>query len=194
MGGCTSKLSRNLKVYRKYSSRFGKRRSKIAAAIPEVNIKGIGDTRSHGGRDFTVSEFVHLDFEKGAATTRRSEVSNMTFHLKQLHWNHSQIDANGIFFSSLNPCNRSYYIWYPMTWQRIILLIWTLLIHNGNTIYIQSQESENGCCLFKIIWKKLVMYCFDSRLHRGIILMLEYSWMCLSIQLVMDFKKFLYLK
>ncbi|XP_022156299.1 uncharacterized protein LOC111023224 [Momordica charantia] len=97
MGGCTSKLSRNLKVYRKYSSRFGKRRSKIAAAIPEVNIKGIGDTRSHGGRDFTVSEFVHLDFEKGAATTRRSEVSNMTFHLKQLHWNHSQIDANGLF-------------------------------------------------------------------------------------------------
>lgn len=97
MGGCTSKLSRNLKAYRKYSSRFGKRRSKISATIPDVNIKAIGDSRNHA-RDFSVSEFVHLDFEKGAATNRaRSEVSNMTFHLKQLQWSHGQIDANGIF-------------------------------------------------------------------------------------------------
>lgn len=96
MGGCTSKLSRNLKAYRKYSSRFGKRRSKISATIPDVNIKAIGDSRNHA-RDFSVSEFVHLDFEKGAATNRaRSEVSNMTFHLKQLQWSHGQIDANGV--------------------------------------------------------------------------------------------------
>lgn len=116
MGGCTSKLSRNLKAYRKYSSRFGKRRAKISAAIPEVNIKAITDSRNHA-RDFTVSDFVHLDFEKGAANNRaRSEVSNVTFHLKQLQWNHGQIDANGFFSSSLNPCNQSYfYIWYPMT-------------------------------------------------------------------------------
>ncbi|XP_050940462.1 uncharacterized protein LOC103485766 isoform X1 [Cucumis melo] len=97
MGGCTSKLSRNLKAYRKYSSRFGKRRSKISATIPDVNIKAIGDSRKHAG-GFKVNEFVHLDFEKGAATNRaRSEVSNMTFHLKQLHWSHGQIDANGVY-------------------------------------------------------------------------------------------------
>ncbi|XP_022951730.1 uncharacterized protein LOC111454471 [Cucurbita moschata] len=95
MGSCPSKLSRNLKAYRKYSSRFGKRRSKITAAIPEVKIKAITDSRSHA-RDFTVSEFVHLDFEKGGANNRaRSEVSNVTFHLKQLQWNHSQIDSTG---------------------------------------------------------------------------------------------------
>lgn len=115
MGGCTSKLSRNLKVYRKYSSRFGKRHSKckISASIPEVNIKGIGDSRNHA-RDFKVSEFVHLDFEKGAANARgRSEVSNMTFHLKQMQWNHGQMDANGSFSSALYSCNQSYYyIWY----------------------------------------------------------------------------------
>ena len=95
MGGCTSKLSRNLKAYRKYSSRFGKRRSKIS--IPDVSIKAIGDSRKHAG-DFKVNEFVHLDFEKGTARNRaRSEVPKKTFHLKQLHWSHGQIDANGIF-------------------------------------------------------------------------------------------------
>ena len=123
MGSCPSKLSRNLKAYRKYSSRFGKRRSKITAAIPEVKIKAITDSRSHA-RDFTVSEFVHLDFEKGGANNRaRSEVSNVTFHLKQLQWNHSQIDSNGIFASALNPCNQTYYyIYYPIIEKHKIAL------------------------------------------------------------------------
>ncbi|XP_022946639.1 uncharacterized protein LOC111450645 [Cucurbita moschata] len=90
MGGCTSKLRRSLKAYRKYSSRFGKRRSNISA------IKGIGDSRIHA-RDFTVSDFVHLDLEKGVPTNRaRPKVSNMTFLLKQLQLSQGQIDANGV--------------------------------------------------------------------------------------------------
>ncbi|XP_056691726.1 uncharacterized protein [Spinacia oleracea] len=43
----------------------------------------------------SVSEFVQIDFEKGGTTTcRRSEVSNKSFHLTQVHWNH--IDENGV--------------------------------------------------------------------------------------------------
>ncbi|XWS64216.1 hypothetical protein CRYUN_Cryun06bG0167500 [Craigia yunnanensis] len=57
-------------------------------------MKRLSDAGSHM-TDFAVSEYVHLDFEKGASTIcKRSEMSNMTFHLTQLQWNHSQIDAN----------------------------------------------------------------------------------------------------
>lgn len=67
---------------------FRKRHGKIAASIPDVHMKRLSDA---------VSEYVHLDFEKGASTTtcKRSEMSSTTFHLTQLQWNHSQIDANG---------------------------------------------------------------------------------------------------
>ncbi|TQD89280.1 hypothetical protein C1H46_025129 [Malus baccata] len=90
MGVCYSRPHETIKAHQKKVHRSGKRRSKgrktkkvASAAIPDAPKRQ------------SVSEFVHLDFEKGAATTcKRSEVSNGTFHLTQLQWNHSQIDAN----------------------------------------------------------------------------------------------------
>jgi hypothetical protein len=100
MGGCASKSGCRANTP-KYFHRGRKGRRKISTSIPEVPLKGIGDAGNCVG-DFAVSEFVRLDFEKGAATTcRRSGVSNKTFHLTQLQWNHSQIDANGIFVFAL---------------------------------------------------------------------------------------------
>ncbi|KAK3222951.1 hypothetical protein Dsin_009976 [Dipteronia sinensis] len=107
MGGCVSTHTEINRAHRKhlykigkpstgriYSSVFGKSRRKIAASVHDVPINRLSDA---GIRDFAVSEYVHVDFEKGAATTcKRSQVSNKTFHVTQMQWNHSQIDGNGI--------------------------------------------------------------------------------------------------
>ena len=44
----------------------------------------------------SVWDFVHPDFEKGAAKMmcKRGEMSNANFHMTQLQWNCSQIDGN----------------------------------------------------------------------------------------------------
>ncbi|PON79603.1 hypothetical protein PanWU01x14_008350 [Parasponia andersonii] len=97
MGGCVSRPNRRIKTCRNGRGRSGgKRRGIISTSIPDVPIRRISDA-GNCVRDFGVSDFVHLGFEKGAATTacKRSEVSNMTFHLTQLQWNHGQVDPNG---------------------------------------------------------------------------------------------------
>ncbi|GLT27608.1 hypothetical protein SLA2020_025930 [Shorea laevis] len=94
MGGCVSTQSGSPRPTRKYINRHRKCHGKIAASIPDIPIKRLSDAGSRI-RDFALSEYVHLDFERGAATTcKRSEMSNKTFHLTQLQW--SQIDANGL--------------------------------------------------------------------------------------------------
>ncbi|MBA0563364.1 hypothetical protein Golob_008345 [Gossypium lobatum] len=94
MGGCVSVHSE--KASRPHKGRFGrfcKNRGKIATSIPDECMKRMSDAGSHV-TDIAVSEYV----QKGASTTcncKRSELTNVAFHLTQLQWNHSQIDANG---------------------------------------------------------------------------------------------------
>ncbi|XP_026404739.1 uncharacterized protein LOC113299854 isoform X2 [Papaver somniferum] len=96
MGGCVSTPNRRLHKRKHHLPRSGKRRGgKYSNAVPEAPIKRLSDAGNI--TDFALSEFVHVDFEKGATTTcRRSEVSNSSFHLTQLQWHHSQIEGNGI--------------------------------------------------------------------------------------------------
>ena len=79
MGGCISKSNKRITPSRKIGRRLGKHRGRILASIPDVPIKRISDAENCVG-DFVVG--------------KRSEVSNMTIHLTQLQWNHSQVDAN----------------------------------------------------------------------------------------------------
>ncbi|XP_061974704.1 uncharacterized protein LOC133696511 isoform X2 [Populus nigra] len=94
MGGCVSTNNERIRTTRKHMRKSSKSSGKSSTCIADSPIQRLSDA---GISDFALREFVHLDFEKGAATTcKRSEVSNKTFHLTQLQWNHSQIDANGI--------------------------------------------------------------------------------------------------
>ncbi|KAF6171764.1 hypothetical protein GIB67_007285 [Kingdonia uniflora] len=97
MGSCVSTpiVKEKIKSRRKYSLKFRKSRGKFSTSVSTAPSKRISDA----GRltDFSLSEFVHIDLENGATTTcRRSEASNIKYHLTQLQWHHSQIDANVI--------------------------------------------------------------------------------------------------
>ncbi|KAL7260708.1 hypothetical protein ACSBR1_006386 [Camellia fascicularis] len=105
MGGCASKPSRKIKTHKKYLKRYHRCGRKISTPVPIAPIERLSDA-GNSLEDFAVSEFVRVDFEKGATTTcRRSEVSNLTLHLTQLQWNHSQIDSNGMFLSLIQRKN-----------------------------------------------------------------------------------------
>lgn len=95
MGICVSKPSKTIKTRKKGRHRCRKFYGKFHSSVPD----GMKKRNSDAGRvtDIAVSEYVHMDFEKGATTTcRRSEVSNSQFHLTQLQWHLSQVDANVI--------------------------------------------------------------------------------------------------
>nr|DAD34960.1 TPA_asm: hypothetical protein HUJ06_005600 [Nelumbo nucifera] len=97
MGGCVSTPNKRTRPRRKQSRRCNKFRVKNSALVSDIPQKRINDSGNHL-TDFSVSEFVHVNFEKGQTTKcRRSEVSNATFHLTQLQWHHSQVDPNGTF-------------------------------------------------------------------------------------------------
>lgn len=96
MGGCTSKASGKIRSRKKHLIRSRQHGRKISSTVPVAPIEHFSDARNSLG-DFAVTELVHKNIEKGAiASCGRSDVSNLAFHLSQLQWNHSQIDANGI--------------------------------------------------------------------------------------------------
>ncbi|CAK9142368.1 unnamed protein product [Ilex paraguariensis] len=67
----------------------------MSSSIPVAPVERLSDAENCAG-DFSVREFVHVDFQNGATTTcKRSEVANLTIQLTQLHWNCNQIDAKG---------------------------------------------------------------------------------------------------
>ncbi|WVZ08530.1 hypothetical protein V8G54_021876 [Vigna mungo] len=94
MGSCASNPNTKVSGHKKRKHKSGKRRGNIPTSLPEMPLKRVSNAESLVG-DFNLSDFVNLDFENDAsAPCRRSEVSNMKFHLTQLRY-HSQIDANG---------------------------------------------------------------------------------------------------
>ncbi|URE18323.1 hypothetical protein MUK42_13309 [Musa troglodytarum] len=84
---------------RKCSLRSRKYHGKILDPIPDASKIHIADAE-YRSTDFAFSEFVHV--ETAATTYKRSEVSNLTFHLTQLQWHHNQMDANDSI-PSVNP-------------------------------------------------------------------------------------------
>ncbi|KOM45907.1 hypothetical protein LR48_Vigan06g121300 [Vigna angularis] len=97
MGSCASNPNRKASGHKRRKHKSGKRRGNIPTSLPEMPLKRVSNAGSLVG-DFNLSDFVNLDFENGAsAPCRRSEVSNMKFHLTQLQY-HSQIDANVMMF------------------------------------------------------------------------------------------------
>ncbi|XVF58335.1 hypothetical protein PTKIN_Ptkin07bG0058000 [Pterospermum kingtungense] len=93
MGSCVSVPAKAIQTQRRHRChRSRKCHGKVSGFIFDGTKKRKSDARV---TDIAVSEYVHMDFEKGATTTcRRSEVSNSTFHLTQLQWHLSQTDAN----------------------------------------------------------------------------------------------------
>ncbi|CAK9162952.1 unnamed protein product [Ilex paraguariensis] len=90
MGACVSTPSNGIKSRRKHRHRSRKYQGKLSHSMPDGTRKRNSDAGACM-TDFAVSEFVHT-----TTTCRRSEVSNSTFHLTQVQWHHSQIDANVI--------------------------------------------------------------------------------------------------
>ncbi|XP_027913351.1 uncharacterized protein LOC114173272 [Vigna unguiculata] len=94
MGSCASNPNRKANSGHKRRKHKSKRRGNIPTALPDMPLKRVSNAGSIVG-DFNITDFVNLDFENGAsAPCKRSEVSNMKFHLTQLQY-HTQIDANG---------------------------------------------------------------------------------------------------
>ncbi|KAK4263521.1 hypothetical protein QN277_028917 [Acacia crassicarpa] len=92
MGGCASKLKRKGKTHRRNKHKHGNVLGNMPTGVADMPLKRLSSAGNHVG-DFSFSDFVHLDFDKG----QRSEVSNMTFHLTQLQYHsHSQMDVNGM--------------------------------------------------------------------------------------------------
>lgn len=93
MGACISTPHRRPRSRRRYIIRFRRCHGKISASVPDAPSAHFSNKANHLP-EFGRSECGHND--TAAVSRRKSEVSNLTFHLTQLQWHHSQSDANGI--------------------------------------------------------------------------------------------------
>lgn len=89
MGSCVSKSNKRPRS-RKYSVRFRKYHGKISASVPDAPTTRKSDV----GDPFARSQIVHV---KTAASCRKTEVSNLAFHLTELQWHHNQTETNGVW-------------------------------------------------------------------------------------------------
>ncbi|KAF5725380.1 hypothetical protein HS088_TW23G00101 [Tripterygium wilfordii] len=96
MGSCASKPAEGIRTHKRRRHRFKRTHGKTTTSVHDGTKNRASDAGSRV-TDFTLNELVHRGYGKGATTTRkRSKVSNSTFHLTQLQWHHSQLDANVI--------------------------------------------------------------------------------------------------
>ncbi|KAL2329925.1 hypothetical protein Fmac_017506 [Flemingia macrophylla] len=95
MGGCMSVHANPIKAPKKLRRRMTKRRPKITNSVPNGIIVKRNSNAGARVADYSVSEFVQMDFENGSTTTcRRSQVSNSAFHLTRLEWQRSLYDLD----------------------------------------------------------------------------------------------------
>lgn len=93
MGACVSTPPRRPRSRRRYIIRFRRSHGKISASVPDAPNAHFSNKANHLP-EFGRTECVQNDTI--AVSRRKSEVSNLTFHLTQLQWHHSQSDANVI--------------------------------------------------------------------------------------------------
>ncbi|ERN06517.1 hypothetical protein AMTR_s00058p00082800 [Amborella trichopoda] len=80
---------RKTRSRKKFLLRSGRRRRTKNSSTVSDAPKTCTSEATNSIADFAISEFVHMDFEKGAN-------ARGTFHLTQLQWHCSQFDTNGI--------------------------------------------------------------------------------------------------
>ncbi|KAK8693333.1 hypothetical protein V6N13_070918 [Hibiscus sabdariffa] len=93
MGSCVSAPAKRIKTVRRSHRRIRKCRGKSSGSMTDGTKKRISDSRV---TDIAVSGYAHMEFENGTISAhRKSEFPNSAFHVTQLQWHLSQIDACG---------------------------------------------------------------------------------------------------
>ncbi|XP_039113906.1 LOW QUALITY PROTEIN: uncharacterized protein LOC120249460 [Dioscorea cayenensis subsp. rotundata] len=92
MGACVSTSNKRPRT-RKRLLRSRKCHGRVSASSIPCTPKGKSGRNGNCTADFALSE---LHVETAGTSSRISEVSNLTFHLTQLQWRHTQMNANSL--------------------------------------------------------------------------------------------------